>query len=86
MITIHYDGERDVREPEPGATLLEVSLRHHVAHLHECGGRGRCTTCRVRVVEGAANLTPREGREAELAQRREWDEGDAARVPGARPR
>lgn len=42
----------------PGQTLLEVSRANDVPHASLCGGRGRCTTCRVMVEEGAASLTP----------------------------
>ena len=50
------------------ATLLDVSIAHKITHWHECGGHGRCTTCRVRVLDGASHLSPPTKREAELAQ------------------
>jgi adenylate cyclase len=40
-----------------GTTLLEASLRHGVPHAHECGGRGRCSTCRIQVIEGQSHLS-----------------------------
>jgi len=40
-----------------GTTLLEVSRRHAVPHASVCGGRGRCSTCRVRVSAGAESLS-----------------------------
>ena len=40
----------------PGATVLETLRRHGVPHAAVCGGRGRCTTCRVRVAAGAETL------------------------------
>lgn len=40
----------------PGMTLLEMSRASGVSHLAMCGGRGRCTTCRVIVEEGAEHL------------------------------
>lgn len=43
---------------QPGMTLLEMSRASGVAHLAMCGGRGRCTTCRVIVEEGAEHLPP----------------------------
>src|SRR3954453_9861281 len=55
------------------ATLLDVSIGHRIPHWHECGGNGRCTTCRVRVLDGASLLSPPTRREAELAQARGWD-------------
>lgn len=54
------------------ATLLEVSRKHKVPHVHECGGRGRCTTCRVEVLDGLGNLTERTEREIKLAAARGW--------------
>jgi adenylate cyclase len=38
-----------------GATLLEISRSFGVPHVSVCGGRGRCSTCRVRVI---AHSTP----------------------------
>ena len=55
------------------ATLLDVSIAHKITHWHECGGNGRCTTCRVRILDGASHLSAPTRREAELAQARGWD-------------
>jgi class 3 adenylate cyclase len=55
------------------ATLLDISIAHKITHWHECGGNGRCTTCRVRVLDGASHLSPPTRRETELAQARGWD-------------
>ena len=48
----------------PGETLLEISRRANVRHLSVCGGRGRCSTCRVVVLRGAGNLDPPSALEA----------------------
>jgi adenylate cyclase len=47
-----------------GATLLEMSRQNNVPHTSVCGGRGRCSTCRVRIDEGAAGLAAPEFAEA----------------------
>jgi ferredoxin len=39
-------------------TLLEVSRANGVPHASLCGGRSRCTTCRVRVEKGLDELGP----------------------------
>nr|WP_175582191.1 adenylate/guanylate cyclase domain-containing protein [Phaeobacter sp. HF9A] len=39
-----------------GLTLLEMSQLKAVPHPSLCGGKGRCTTCRVAVLEGAEHL------------------------------
>lgn len=36
-----------------GQTILEIIRNHSIPHASLCGGRGRCTTCRVRVGAGA---------------------------------
>ena len=41
-----------------GTSLLEASRQGRIAHASVCGGRGRCSTCRVRVERGAQNLSP----------------------------
>lgn len=38
---------------EPGTTLLRAAHAHGVDITATCGGRGRCTSCRVKFVEGA---------------------------------
>lgn len=41
-----------------GATALEALRANGHPHAAVCGGRGRCTTCRVRVIQGADLLEP----------------------------
>jgi adenylate cyclase len=62
MIALSYGNGRTVRVPK-GLSVLEASLRHHVPHASACGGRARCSTCRIRVIGDYANLpepSPRE--------------------------
>jgi adenylate cyclase len=56
MITISYP-QRDVRVPR-GWTVLEASRHCGIPHRAECAGRARCSTCRVRVTEGASRCPP----------------------------
>ena len=53
---------------EPGPTLLDISRRNAIPHVAVCGGRGRCSTCRVLVIEGAEHLTPPEADERRTLQ------------------
>jgi adenylate cyclase len=48
----------------PGRTLLEASRAAGVRHASICGGRARCSTCRVRIKQGRESLPPPEGAEA----------------------
>ncbi len=47
--------ERSVLAPR-GLSVLEASLRYNIPHAHVCGGRGRCSTCRIRVIGGRGEL------------------------------
>jgi adenylate cyclase len=48
----------------PGATVLETLRANGIPHASVCGGRARCTTCRIRVVSGQAELPEPAGLEA----------------------
>ena len=50
-----------VIEAPIGMSVLEVSRMARRAHMSVCGGRARCTTCRVQIVSSAGKLpAPRE--------------------------
>ncbi|MFM7346840.1 MAG: 2Fe-2S iron-sulfur cluster-binding protein, partial [Tagaea sp.] len=52
-----------------GMSLLGASRANGIAHASVCGGRGRCSTCRVRIVAGAAALTPADAAERKVLAR-----------------
>ncbi len=54
-------------------SLLDVSIENQIPHLRECGGNGKCSTCRVRIIEGARNLSPKTKAEIEMTKSRKWD-------------
>ncbi|WP_244424641.1 adenylate/guanylate cyclase domain-containing protein [Methylobacterium nodulans] len=56
-IAVTYLDGPSVRAAD-GMTLLEVSRAHRIPHVAVCGGRGRCSTCRVLVTRGTHNLSP----------------------------
>lgn len=62
---------------QPGTTILEASRMGGVPHAAVCGGRGRCSTCRIKVIEGAAHLTPANDDETALLAK-------VGAVPGTR--
>jgi adenylate cyclase len=51
VIRITYPDGREVVVPA-GLTVLEASRHARIPHASVCGGRGRCSTCRIRVVGG----------------------------------
>ena len=65
---VTYPNGRTVRGAS-GATLLEISRAAGIAHASVCGGRGRCTTCRVLILEGAQDLPPPGAREVSALER-----------------
>src|SRR5262245_39709489 len=54
MFAVSYP-DRKIRVPR-GLSVLEASLRHRVPHASVCGGRARCSTCRVRVISDRTAL------------------------------
>ncbi|MCM2475460.1 2Fe-2S iron-sulfur cluster binding domain-containing protein [Rhizobium sp. CG5] len=56
-IAITYTHGAFVRVPR-GTSVLEASHIGHIDHYSACGGKGRCSTCRVRVVETDGPLPP----------------------------
>jgi adenylate cyclase len=54
-VKITYPGPRIFSVPA-GFSILEASRWLGIPHASVCGGRGRCSTCRVRVIEGAQLL------------------------------
>ena len=56
-VTISYTDGPKLVAPK-GLTLLEMSRSGGVPHTSLCGGKGRCTTCRVIIEEGAEHLEP----------------------------
>jgi adenylate cyclase len=52
-----------------GATVLETLREHRIPHASACGGRARCTTCRIRVTRGLEALPRRQWLEATALDR-----------------
>jgi adenylate cyclase len=62
-IRVRYAGGKVVAVPK-GASVLEASRSGGVPHVSVCGGKGRCSTCRVQVLEGGQGQPPPEARES----------------------
>jgi adenylate cyclase len=56
-VRIGYPGGRVVSVPL-GFSILEASRAAGIPHASVCGGRGRCSTCRVHVARGLRELPP----------------------------
>jgi adenylate cyclase len=63
---VTYPDGRSIRVPV-GFSVLEASRSAGVPHASICGGRGRCSTCRIRVVAGTGHIAaPSPGEQAVL--------------------
>jgi adenylate cyclase len=67
LIRLTYP-DRVIRVPH-GLSVLEASLRYDVPHAHVCGGRGRCSTCRIRILGDVSALPPASAAEQAVLDR-----------------
>ncbi|HVV41022.1 MAG TPA: adenylate/guanylate cyclase domain-containing protein [Nitrobacter sp.] len=68
MITLSFGNDRTVRVPR-GLSVLEASLLHNIPHASICGGRARCSTCRIRILGDPSVLPSPSKREAFVLDR-----------------
>src|SRR5204862_7398311 len=67
-VRVIYPDGRSVRIPK-GLSVLDASRRAGIPHASLCGGRARCSTCRVRVLLGLERLPPQAPVEARVLAR-----------------
>ena len=67
-IAVRFVGH-GVKSVVPGSTVLEISRRFHIPHAAMCGGRARCATCRVLVLDGEQHLPAPGANEEKLLKR-----------------
>src|SRR3984893_14150689 len=58
MPSVTYFHEITLEDVPKGQILLDLSIRYRIPHLHQCGGYGRSTTCRVQILDGLSNVSP----------------------------
>ena len=69
MSRLYYlPDEREVETPA-AESILQASLRSGIPHAHACGGKARCSTCRVIILAGMEHCKPRNAKEKKLAER-----------------
>ncbi|QEL25361.1 adenylate/guanylate cyclase domain-containing protein [Bosea sp. F3-2] len=74
QITVRFVGH-GTRRVAPGPTVLEMFRRFGIPHAALCGGRARCATCRVLVMDGIDKLPSPGPNEAKLLRRISAPEG-----------
>ncbi len=68
LVRITYPDGRAVEVP-PGTSILDASRIGGIPHAQVCGGRGRCSTCRVRAGMGWEHLPPPSDAERKVLER-----------------
>ena len=77
MPKLTVEGGPTVDVPQDKRVVLALEDEVGIDQLHSCGGQGKCTTCRVTIIEGRAS--PMTGKEQETLAAREL-----AGTPGLR--
>lgn len=57
-ITIQNLSGREITVQDFSKPALVQFAYHQLDWMHACGGKGRCTTCRFKIVEGASHIAP----------------------------
>jgi len=68
-ILIYYQNEDIEVAYESGISILNTSLTAGINHAHVCGGNAKCSTCRILVLKGIENCTPRNNKENIIAKK-----------------
>lgn len=55
-IIIENLGQKEVVVSDPNKTALQQFQANYIDWLQACGGKGRCTSCKMIVTEGAEQL------------------------------
>ena len=67
-VTVSYPNGKTVKVTA-GTTILEASRIGGIPHQSVCGGKGRCTTCRVRIVSSDGRLPSPNAHEIKAIER-----------------
>lgn len=68
LVRLIYPGGQEIKIT-PGMTVLEASQMAGIPHASVCGGRGRCSTCRIRISRGIETLPPASSQETAVLRR-----------------
>lgn len=69
MVNIFYSPDEKNVEVTLGESILDASRRAEIPHTQVCGGVGRCSTCRVIILEGLENCAERSPQEEVMAEK-----------------
>ena len=55
-------------------SILTASIRNNISHLSACGGSGKCSTCRIEIIDGLDNCSSRSEAEKKLSEKLSFPE------------
>jgi len=84
-VTVTYNNAITKTAPA-GLTLLEISRETGIPHASVCGGRARCSTCRVQIISGGEGLQPADAHELKVLNRAGINSPDVRLACQIRPR
>jgi len=67
MPVIHLLPDDKTIDIQDGESIRDAALRQNIPIAHVCEGQGRCSTCRVLVLEGHENCSVRTEKEQDIA-------------------
>ena len=67
--SIHLFKEQQEVNCTENSSILDATLAAHINHAHACGGKAKCSTCRVSIMAGIENCNPRNKAEQKMADR-----------------
>jgi len=57
-IRLQHLGNRVLVSETTDCKVIEIIHENGIDWMHACGKKGRCTTCKIRILEGQENLSP----------------------------
>jgi adenylate cyclase len=67
MPRIYFLPDDKTVEIKEGESIRHAALKHNIPIANVCGGNGRCSTCRILVLEGLENCSPRTDKEKNIS-------------------
>ena len=69
MAKIEFLPDNKIFEVESGESILQTAARNGIPHVNACGGEGKCTTCRLLILDGIENCSPETEKEIVLKEK-----------------
>ena len=69
MSSIDFLPDNKKFDAHEGETILQTASRNGIPHVNACGGEGKCTTCRLLILEGIENCSPETEKEISLKEK-----------------